>query len=74
MSCRDPISWKANVVIDDIHAYLYDRSWDPNCPKVRKIPFIIFRMFDVAFVRACLLFGGEQAYWLIDNLDWPPTD
>ncbi len=71
MSCRERVTWRANMVIDDVHAYLYDKAWETHKFTWATIPFRIFTMFDTAFLRAALLFGGEEAYWLIDNRAWP---
>ncbi len=59
------------MVFEDLHGFLYYHTCENQNFTWATIPFIIFTMFDTAFLRAALLFGGEEAEWLLDNLAWP---
>ncbi len=63
--------WTGNYMLEDIHTFLYEHAKEGTKFTWATVPWRIFSMVDTAYLRAALLFGGEEAEWLIDNLGWP---
>lgn len=71
MSCQDRVQCYADLVIEDVSAWLFAKGGEGVHFTWATIPWRFFLCYDTAFLRAAYLFGGPEMEWVLDNMGWP---